>query len=459
MRKTSAVQALIIVIIVFLLLALSCFGAAKSIGRDAGIYISVSPAAENTAPAMPSCDAESEPPLTAAELMPLLSEYSLEFTDEAFTEWLAEFCGGYDALFSCLSEGGGDAFTAFGATELVLSDLYSGRIESADNIHVLSERSDGEISLLFGGDVCLADDWENMAKYYERGEKLDECLTGGLLEITNSADLFVVNNEFCFSERGEPLSDKLYTFRAKPANVSLLIEMGADLVSLANNHVYDYGYTAFTDTLSTLKGAGIPYIGAGESLDEAAKIQYFIVGGKKLALCAASRAEKYLLTPEATAAHGGVMRTYSPEKFLAVIAEARENADYVIAIPHWGTEYSSVLEAAQTEQAKMYIDAGADAVIGSHTHCLQGMEFYNGKPIIYSLGNFWFNHDDGDTALLMLTLDDAVTPTLIPCLQYDGVTECVKGSAEGERILKYLESISINVEISADGLVREQKSD
>lgn len=82
--------------------------------------------------------------------------------------------------------------------------------------------------------------------------------------------------------------------------------------------------------------------------------------------------------------------------------ETKEKADFVIAYIHWGTEYSETLETAQTEGARELIDAGADVVLGAHPHCLQGMEYYNGKPILYSLGNYWFNEKTLDTILAEL---------------------------------------------------------
>ncbi|MDD4772498.1 MAG: CapA family protein, partial [Eubacteriales bacterium] len=144
-----------------------------------------------------------------------------------------------------------------------------------------------------------------------------------------------------------------------------------------------------------------------------------------------------------------------PDRFLAVIAEARANADFVIAYPHWGTENTHVLERAQTEQARQYIDAGADAVVGSHTHCLQGIEHYRGRPIVYSLGNFWFNHEDGDTALLEIRVDgNGVSLTLVPCLQKGGVTSAADG-ADKQRILSHVESISEGIVIDESGRIAQ----
>ena len=81
------------------------------------------------------------------------------------------------------------------------------------------------------------------------------------MQITNESDLFYVNHEYTISDRGNPLAGKYYTFRAKPERMSILKEMGTDIVSLANNHVYDYGEEALLDTVDLLEKTGIPYVG------------------------------------------------------------------------------------------------------------------------------------------------------------------------------------------------------
>lgn len=113
------------------------------------------------------------------------------------------------------------------------------------------------------------------------------------------------------------------------------------------------------------------------------------------------------------------------------------------------------------ETGKQYIDAGADVIIGAHTHCLQGMEFYNGKPIIYSLGNYWFNEKTLDTMLLELhiTGDDAASQIqvqVIPAVQTGYQTLYSETPQEQEEIYSYLESISVNAQIDENGVVTER---
>ena len=136
----------------------------------------------------------------------------------------------------------------------------------------------------------------------------------------------------------------------------------------------------------------------------------------------------------------------------------------MIACVHWGTEYSTVLEKVQLETGKLYLDAGADAIIGTHSHCLQGMEFYNGKPIVYSLGNFWFNAKTLDTMLLQLRItgereEPKIEVSVIPALQKDSKTTILMAQEDKENLYEYLERISINITIDENGVVTQDCSE
>lgn len=319
-----------------------------------------------------------------------------------------------------------------------------------------------DFTIRFAGDVNLDENWY-IAQYLDScANGVYDCLSPELIALMQSADIMCLNNEFTFSTGGAPLEGKAYTFRAHPDRVSVLQELGVDIVKLANNHAYDYGKQSMLDTFTTLENAGIQYMGAGRNLDEAMKPVYVELDGKKIAFVAASRAEKYKMTPQATETEPGILRCYDPTLFKMVIAEARQNADFVIAYVHWGTEQSTVLEEAQLSTGKEYLDAGADIVIGAHSHCLQGMEYYNGKPIIYSLGNYWFNARTKDTMLLELHFsgDDNgqnMEVKVIPAVTNNCTTTIVTLPNEQERIYSFLEGISINVEISEAGILSEKK--
>ena len=327
-----------------------------------------------------------------------------------------------------------------------------------------SESAGCDILLSFAGDICFDDTCAVMQNYIGQGEKLENNIDPELLRLMRESDLCWINNEFAYSDRGEPLENKMYTFRAAPERAAMLREMGVDIAGLANNHVYDFGAEAMEDTFEALRLADIDYVGAGRNLAEAMTPVYREVDGITIAYVAASRAEKYKMTPQATEAAAGILRCYDTELFVREIEQARENADYVAALVHWGTEYSTELEEVQKTTGREYIDAGADIVIGAHTHCLQGMEYYRGKPIIYSLGNFWFNDKPLDTMLLQVRLSgvdysseitaDNVEVQIVPAKQENCETRLLKGD-EAEKLFEYLEKLSEGLVIDEEGVVQE----
>ena len=322
------------------------------------------------------------------------------------------------------------------------------------------------ISLGFVGDVCLADNYDPVGRLnYLGSTDITDGIDAQFIQKMREMNLMWVNNEFVYSYIEEPNPGKMYTFRAAPENVSYLHDMGVDIVGLANNHTFDYGVESFLDTIATLENAGIPYVGAGRNDTEAYAPVYLDAGGVIVGYVAASRAEYAIYTLEATSTEPGIAWCYDNERFLQSVREAAAHADYVVVLPHWGVEHSTVLEDEQIEYAHEYIDAGADIVIGAHPHILQGIEYYNGKPILYSLGNFWFDGYDIDTVLAEVQVSGTMTAdghvkgepstkvVLHPGLQSGLYTAWEEGTDVGADILSYLEYISVNVTIGADGVV------
>ncbi len=319
-----------------------------------------------------------------------------------------------------------------------------------------------DFTICFAGDINLDENWCTTRYLNQCENGIQDCISQELITYMQKADVMCLNNEFTYSTGGSPMEGKMYTFRANPERVEVLKELGVDVVKLANNHVYDYGKEALLDTFTTLENADIRYMGAGRNLDEAMEPVYIEIDGKTVAFVAASRAEKYKMTPQATEENPGILRCYDTELFKQVIAEADANADFVLVYVHWGTEYSYELEDAQLTTGKEYLDAGADVIIGAHSHCLQGMEYYEGKPIIYSLGNYWFNEKTLDTMLLDLHFygDDEeqnLEVKVIPAVQSNYKTTYAGDVEEQERIYSFLEDISVNVEITEEGIVEELK--
>lgn len=311
----------------------------------------------------------------------------------------------------------------------------------------------------FTGDINLAEGWPTTQYLDGRSGGIRDCFSHELWEELQSADILMINNEFTFSNRGTPLAGKAYTFRADPARISEIQAIGTDIISLANNHVYDYGEEALLDTLDTVEQEEIPYVGAGRNLQEAMKPAYFIANGRKIAIVSATQIERSTnYTREATDTTAGVLKTLNPDKFLSVIEKARACSDYVIVFVHWGTENTNYYGSDQEELGRQFIDAGADVIIGGHTHCLQGFAYYNGKPIIYSLGNFWFNGRSIDTGLSQLVIytdSNRLEFRFLPCKQRGCVTS-LAGEEERARILEFMQKISSSgVSVGEDGIITE----
>ncbi|MDO4939812.1 MAG: CapA family protein [Lachnospiraceae bacterium] len=320
-----------------------------------------------------------------------------------------------------------------------------------------------EITLTFAGDILFDPNYAIMASMLQRGGDITTSFDEGLMEIMTGSDLFMLNNEFPYSDRGEPLPEKQFTFRAKPEYVTKLLDIGVDIVGLANNHLNDHGQDAMLDTFDILDSAGIPYVGAGRNIEEANKPYYIELEGVKIAFVAATQIER-LNNPDTVAAtetSPGVFRCLDPTGFIDSIKEAKENSDFVVAFVHWGTEGTEKTDWYQDEQAPLYAGAGADLIIGDHPHVLQKIDIVEGVPCIYSLGNYLFNSSSLDTCLVQATIDTE-SKTLksfrfIPAYQSGCKTKKLDGS-EKERVIRYMRSLSDSVEIDDEGYLYLSKS-
>ena len=265
---------------------------------------------------------------------------------------------------------------------------------------------DRVVTIAAVGDIMLARDLVTLmhqhgALYpYER-----------VAHLLRDADLTVANLETTFTERGVA-ADKLYTFRTPPRFAAGLAGAGIDVVSLGNNHTADFGPAGIEDTLAALDDVGIRYAGAGA--DEAAARQPTFVDVRGLRIAFLSYTD-VLENTFAGPDRPGV--AFAAEEAVAAdVASARARADVVVALFHFGVEYTDAPQPDQQRLARAAIDAGALLVLGHHPHTLQGWERYRGGLIAYSLGNFVFDLDDEDlanlgprafqSAVLFVTLSD-----------------------------------------------------
>lgn len=324
------------------------------------------------------------------------------------------------------------------------------------NIYAKEAFDENIVTITFAGDILFDPSYSVMAKLLQNGGDIGSGIAPDLIGEMQSADIMMLNNEFAYSDRGTPTPEKQFTFRARTESVSYLTELGVDIVSLANNHAYDYGEQALLDSMEILREEGIPYVGAGVNIEEASAPVYFIINDMKIAFISATQIER-LDNPDtkgATETSPGVFRCFNGEKLLQTVAAAKEESDFVIVYVHWGTENQEETDWAQNKQAPELVEAGADLIIGDHPHILQKIDIINGVPVIYSLGNFWFNSRPLDTGMVKVTISQEGLQSFqfIPCLQNNCKTNLLEGE-EKTRVLGEMRRMSPTVQIDEDGYV------
>lgn len=199
-------------------------------------------------------------------------------------------------------------------------------------------------------------------------------------------DILFGNLEGVVSDRGEK-ADKTWTFRAGPDATAVLTAAGFHVVSVANNHVFDFGPEAMLDTVRLVRAAGIETVGAGKDREEAEKPVVVERGGLKVAFLAFTST----FPKEAWAGPGRPGVAFGdPRRVAAAVREARGRADVVVVSFHGGTELDPEPNAVQKAFARTAVRAGADVVIGHHPHVLQPVEVIDGKVVLHSIGNFLF---------------------------------------------------------------------
>lgn len=222
----------------------------------------------------------------------------------------------------------------------------------------------------------------------------DSCENGNNLSLAQSIQHQIKNANLSFVNLECPLTKGKYSNHIEkqgptlmgPVNtIDTIKQIGFTGVTLANNHILDYGIDALKQTLAGLDAKGIEHVGAGLSKADASKVLYSKVGGEIIAIINCCEHEFSIVTDE----HGGANPLDCFKQFYQ-IKEAKEKADYVVMIIHGGVEHFQYPTPRMLKQYRFFIDAGADAVINHHQHCTCGYEVYNGKPIFYGIGNFFF---------------------------------------------------------------------
>lgn len=314
------------------------------------------------------------------------------------------------------------------------------------------EETSEQINLTFVGDIMMG---ANVGKLLSKNGYDYPYLH--ISSILQEADITVGNMENPITDRGEP-ADKSYVFRTSPEAVPGLVKSGFDIFNLANNHILDYGLVGLQDTIRLLTEAGLYGLGAGMDQEEAYKPVVIEKNGVSVAFLGLSK-----VVPEvswkADKHTPGVAETYNYTRPIKAIEDANEISDMVVVIVHWGLEGSTEPLATDQQLAHRYIDAGADLVIGSHPHVLQGIESYKGKWIAYSLGNFIFT-TSGKSGTNETAIVQASCSKLGDCQL--NVVPIIAGPAQPKRmedtaaklLFEKLTSISFSAEVQEDGRVQ-----
>ena len=331
----------------------------------------------------------------------------------------------------------------------------TGGSSTAESSAAGHEAGPEHFTIAFAGDILLDTAYSAGVALTTNGAS--GCFGSEALRHMRGADLFIVNNEFPYTERGEA-QKKQFTFRAKPGTASILKDMGADLVTLGNNHTYDYGETGLLDTLDALEKAGVPYIGAGRNAAEAERPAIYTPSGFKISIL---NAESILFLDSAPAQKAGENKPgtfdcYQPELLFRAVKKAAAESDFCIVIMHWGAEKMTKPNEKQLLLAKGAAEAGADLIVGAHPHVLQSIGYQGDVPVVYSLGNYLFHSGTEDTGLLeaVFSTSEKKLESLrfIPMQCRNFHVEVLSGS-EKERLLNELRALSPGVSLSSDGLI------
>jgi poly-gamma-glutamate capsule biosynthesis protein CapA/YwtB (metallophosphatase superfamily) len=249
-------------------------------------------------------------------------------------------------------------------------------------------------------------------------------------EVLGKADVLLGNLETPLLE-GCPLRDYTMKFCGNPRFASALGKAGFGIVSLANNHSYNYGQSGYEETVGYLERAGL-------KVAEKDKGVVYELGRKKIGVVV----------------FNDVGESVDYEGLMSEISETKDEVDILVVMPHWGREYTyvPVVDSGKsrepTELARQMIDAGADLIVGAHPHWVQSVEIYKGKVIAYSHGNFVFDQEwsqetkEGVIGHYFFRGDDVVEVFFTPVIIEDWVRPRLASEEEALRVLEKMRSVS-----------------
>jgi len=301
----------------------------------------------------------------------------------------------------------------------------------------------GTLTMAFAGDVHFEDYLRPVAR---DAHGLDELRTS-----LGAADLAMVNLETAITDRGTKIG-KEFHFRAPASALETISNAGVDAVSMANNHGVDFGPVGLEDTLAAKKTSPVPVVGIGADETEAFRPAYLQAKGVTVAVLGASQVlEMTLARYSAGPGKAGIASSTPTTRIAAAVRRAAAKADLVVVFLHWGTDYQQCPDQLSVQTAEALEQAGADIIVGGHSHRVNGAGWLGRSYVDYGLGNFvwWRSHEpDSRSGVLTLSVDVAAakgpaqparsavrkavwTPMLIGS---DGIPR-VPGAADSKRLL------------------------
>jgi len=260
------------------------------------------------------------------------------------------------------------------------------------------------IKIVFVGDIMLSEMSSNEKMLRNKN-------TPGLLinqgidpfsdfaEILKGADLSIGNIECCITTSNDPV-DKPYTLKANE-NCIPLLKKYFDVISIANNHTYDYGKSGFLEMIRLLENYSLPYIGGGINIYRAIEPHIVTIKNVKIAILAYDNSIPGDISRASDTKPGNVWADENALIYNITRVKKIYKPDYLILYIHWGVEYRKhAMDLDQLKLGNLAIDLGTDIVVGHHPHYIQNITIYKNKPIFYSLGNFVFHgftEQDGST--------------------------------------------------------------
>ncbi len=255
----------------------------------------------------------------------------------------------------------------------------------------------GTLTLAFGGDIHFEENLRPLARDPHGLDRLRSTL--------GAADLSMVNLETAITERGTRIG-KEFHFRAPASALETLQSAGVDALAMANNHGVDFGPVGLRDTLAARAASPIPIVGIGANQDEAFSSATLTAKGVRVAVLSASQVyEMTLINWSADSSSPGIASASPRTRLVNAVRKARKTHDVVVVYLHWGLDYQKCPDGQSISTAEALEKAGADVIVGGHSHRVNGAGWMGDAYVDYGLGNFvWWRSNEPDSRTGVLTL-------------------------------------------------------